>query len=90
MFLLATLSKKSGWKSVVCCFGCEQAINPRGGLGGTPIMVYRWRQQAKEVLFQASGIRKVGISLVEVHVCERVGRVQRKSVLQPAIRASCS
>ena len=59
-------------------------------MGGTPIMVYRRRQQAKEVLFQASGIRKVGISLVEVHVCERVGRVQRKSVLQPAIRASCS
>ena len=53
-------------------------------------MVYRRRQQAKEVLFHASGIRKVGISLVEVHVCERVGRVQRKSVFQPAIRASCS
>ena len=32
----------------------------------------------------------VGISLVEVHVCERVGRVQRKSVLQSAIQASCS
>ena len=59
-------------------------------MGGTPIMVYKWRQQAKEVLFQASGIQKEGISLVEVHVCERVGRVQRKSVLQPAIRASCS
>ena len=28
------------------------------GVGGTPIMVYRRRQQAKEVLFQASGIRK--------------------------------
>ena len=44
----------------------------------------------KRYFFRLQVYERVGISLVEVHVCERVGRVQRKSVLQPAIRASCS
>ena len=73
----------------MCCFGCELAINPGGG--GTPIMVYRGRQQAKGVsFFRLQVYERVGISLVEVHVYERVSRVQRKSVLQSATREICS
>ena len=44
-----------------------QQLSPRGG-GGVPMMPYtgRLRPKVKEYLFQASGIKRVEISLVEV------------------------